>query len=285
VVKLRFTIMRITVLGSGQDAGIPHTGCYCGVCNRARESPEFRRLGASIAVTDGQGETRCLIDATPDFKQQLDMLREDFCRAGKTGRMPMSGILLTHAHLGHVAGILNLGKEAMDTMEVPVYCTPKMASFLRNNYPFRLLDDRKNITIIEVRHREEFELGGFTCVPVEVPHRNEIADTVGFIIKSKKNVFYLPDIDNWTDEVLGEIKKADYALIDGTFYSKDEMPKYAEVPHPPMTETIGCLESVAPRVCFTHINHTNPVNLSGKERMFVESKGFGIAYDGMSLEI
>ena len=277
--------MRIKILGSGQDAGIPHTGCYCDVCSKARKDTKYRRLGPSIVIIDKKEGFCYFIDASPDFKYQLDMVRGEVGNIRRKGRIPISGILLTHAHLGHCSGLWHLGLEAVDEKNLLVFCTPKMGQFLQNNYPFNLLVQRKNIKIKDIQPNEEFELEGFGCIPFQVPHRNEVADTVGYIIKSKKRTIYLPDIDYWTDKVMNEIRMADRAIIDGPFHAKDEISRFNDVPHPPIKETIKLLEDVNTEIYFTHINHTNAINRDGRERENIEGKGFKIAHDGMVIYI
>ncbi len=277
--------MQIIILGSGQDAGIPHTGCYCDICSKARKDVKYRRLGPSIAILDEKEGFCYLIDASPDFKYQLDMIREQVNKIKRKGRIPISGILLTHAHLGHCSGLWHLGKEAVEEKNLPVFCTSKMEQFLQSNYPFSLLVQRNNIELREITPDEEFELDGFKCVPIQVPHRNEAVDCVGYLIKSNKRTIYLPDVDYWTDRVIDEIKTSDIAIIDGTFYSKDEISRFDDVPHPPIEDTIELLRDVDTEIYFTHINHTNAINKDGMEREYIESKGFKIAYDGMIMVI
>ncbi|UCG70058.1 MAG: MBL fold metallo-hydrolase [Thermoplasmata archaeon] len=277
--------MNIMILGSGQDAGIPHTGCFCDICNEARDDPKFRRLGPSIAIFDKDEGFCYLIDSSPDFKYQLDMIKEEEIRIRRTGETSISGILLTHAHFGHCSGLWHLDKEALEEIELPIFCTKKMKRFLSENHPFSLLVQRKNIEINEILPNKSYELDGLNFIPTEVPHRNEISDTVGYIMQSKKRVVYIPDVDHWTDEVIDEIKISNIAIIDGTFYSRDEIPRYEEVPHPPIEKTLELLENIKTEIFFTHINHTNKINTEGKERKNIEDKGHKIAYDGMILEI
>lgn len=277
--------MKILILGSGQDAGIPQTGCYCTICERARVDENYRRLAPSIAVFDKWKGFCYFVDASPDFKYQLDMTHREINDTKRRGKIPVSGVLLTHAHPGHCNGLWHLGKTAIAEKNLPVYCTLEMGQFLQKNYPFSLLIQEKNIIIERINPNEEFELNGLKCTPNRVPHRNEIADTVGYIMKSKKKVIYLPDINRWTDSILKEINTADVALIDGTFFSKTELPRFKAVPHPPIRETTELLDGTNAEVYFTHINHTNPVNRKGEERDYVEKKGFKISYDGMTLEI
>ena len=275
--------MKIMVLGSGQDAGIPQMNCFCEICNGAKKNVRYRKFGPSIAIYDN---TSChLIDASSDMKYQLEMLAKNEFKEKSNEGIPLSGILLTHAHLGHLSGLWQLGREAACEKNVLVYCTSKMKSLLSENYPFNLLEQSKNIKIIEIKDNHEFELGAFKCTPILVPHRNEVANTLGYIIESRKRIVYVPDIDRWTENILREIKKSDIALIDGTFYSRDEIPEFDEIPHPPILETVEIFENIDCEIYFTHINHTNPVNLNGREKEYIENRGFKVASDGLVLDI
>lgn len=275
--------MKLKILGSGQDAGIPHTSCYCEICSKARKNIEFQRMGPSIAIFDKEGEFCYIIDASPDIKYQLDMLNiEEIIRNGKT---PINAIFLTHAHFGHCSGLWYLGKESINETNVPVYCTQKMRQLLENNYPFSFLIQNQNIIINEITPNKELELNDIKVKPIEVPHRNEFTDTVGFEIKSRKRIFYIPDIDFWNDEIIEEIKNSDIAIIDGSFYSKDELPRFSDVPHPPILETIELLKDVDTEIYFTHLNHTNIINYNKKEKKYIEGLGFKFAHDGLILEI
>jgi pyrroloquinoline quinone biosynthesis protein B len=275
--------MKIKVLGSGQDAGIPQIGCHCYICMNARKHKEYQRLGPSIAIWN---DNSCfIIDASPDIKSQMDMVSEEGENGIGNGKVPASGILLTHAHFGHCSGLLQLGKEALNVENLPVFCTLKMKGFLEENLPFSLLVQDGNISVREIQIGKEHHAIGLRFIPITVPHRDEIADCVGYIILSEKRFIYIPDLDYWTDEVLSEIKKSDVALIDGTFYSKDEISRYEKIPHPPILETMDLVETHHTDILFTHINHTNAINTNGNERKNVEGRGFKIAYDGMEIEI
>src|SRR5262245_25215793 len=126
------------VLGIAQDGGVPHPGCHQPLCVEARRDPAKRRLVASLGLLDPSpaGTKRFLIDATPDFGEQMELL----------GGLP-DGILLTHAHVGHVTGLLQLGREVLGARRVPVYCTASMARFLRENRPWSRLVALENIEI------------------------------------------------------------------------------------------------------------------------------------------
>jgi len=213
------------------------------------------------------------------------MTQKEISKIKGKRKIPLSGIFLTHAHIGHYLGLLYLGKESIDENKFPVYCTPLMKIFLSKNYPTKFLFERKNIKINEVLSDKEFRIKNFKITPIKVPHRNEVADTVGYIIKKEKKLIYIPDIDKWNGEIIKEIKNSDFALIDGTFHSRRELPGFKEVPHPPIEETIKILEGAKTKVYFTHINHSNIVNKKEKEKKLIEDKGFKIAKDGIIFEI
>ena len=102
------------VLGIAQDGGVPHAGCRQELCVSARRDPSLRRRVASLGLVDPAANRRFLIDATPDFADQMDRL----------GGLP-DGILLTHAHIGHYLGLAQLGREVLDAKRVPVYATAR----------------------------------------------------------------------------------------------------------------------------------------------------------------
>ena len=118
------------LLGIAQDGGVPHVGCDCANCNRAWVDPAFRQFVACLGLVDYASRQSWLIDATPDFREQLHALYT------LAPGCPLTGIVLTHAHIGHYTGLIHLGREAMGMRDLPVCATPRLASFLRDNAPW-----------------------------------------------------------------------------------------------------------------------------------------------------
>ena len=59
--------MKITILGTGTSTGVPEIGCRCEVCTS--HNSKDKRLRSSVLIEkDGK---RILIDATPDFREQM----------------------------------------------------------------------------------------------------------------------------------------------------------------------------------------------------------------------
>ncbi|MGD8565625.1 MAG: MBL fold metallo-hydrolase [Candidatus Bathyarchaeota archaeon] len=277
--------MKMKILGSGQDGGIPHTGCFCDLCILARKDHRYRRLGPSVAIADLDDDLCFLVDASPDFKIQLDTVIEENLKTKRGGKIPLDGILLTHSHFGHIGGLWHLGREVLEENELPIYATRKIHQFFQENYPFNLLIKNRNVRIEEIESQKMFELDGVKVLPIKVPHRDEIGDTVAYVIESKRRVLYMPDLDKWTPTLLEMVRNCEVALIDGTFHSRKEVSGFENTPHPPILETVRLLEGADAEIVFVHINHTNPVNRNGTERKHLENKGFKIAFDGMEIPI
>lgn len=275
--------MNILVLGSGQDAGVPQFGCDCYNCRRARQNHRYERFASSLAVFDESFSY--IIDASPDFKKQIDWFRLHKKTIKSKRKLPLNGIFLTHAHIGHYIGLLQLGREVTNEQAMPVYCTSKMAKFLSSHFPFSQLVRSGNIVLRKITPQKRIRFDNWSCTPVEVAHRNEMADTVAYLIQGRRTLFYMPDVDNWNKSLINIIKKVDIAVIDGSFFSKKELPRFKKVPHPPICESIELLRNISTKIYFTHFNHTNPVLYKSKERILVEHSGFHLAFDKMTLKI
>jgi pyrroloquinoline quinone biosynthesis protein B len=282
--------VRAVVLGIAQDGGVPHIGCHQPLCVRARRDPGARQRVASLGLIDDRAGARFLIDATPDIASQIESLREG--RPPSDWRRPVDGILLTHAHIGHYAGLMYLGREALGAHGVVVYTTARMAAFLRANAPWSQLVSLGQIEPREIEVGREIALTPSLAVTaIRVPHRDELSDTVGYVVRGPgAALLYVPDIDKWEKwdrRVEDEVARVDTALLDGTFLSADELPgrSIAEVPHPLVSETAARLGPLSSRVVFVHLNHTNALLWDDRARADLTRRGFRVASDGLVLAL
>ena len=120
----------VVVLGIVQDAGYPQAGCEKECCKAYYEGKETKKLVTCLALVDRKTHQYWLFDATPDIGAQLKNLQPYLLASPD---YTPDGIFLTHAHTGHYAGLMYLGREAMGAKEIPVRAMPRMDSFLRNN--------------------------------------------------------------------------------------------------------------------------------------------------------
>jgi pyrroloquinoline quinone biosynthesis protein B len=279
------------VLGVAQDAGYPQIGCDKTCCLAFRNGEETRRLVTSIALVDRSRDRYWLLEATPDVGEQLHRVSSFLGR--DSFRLP-AGVLLTHAHIGHYAGLMQFGREAFGARELPVYAMPRMRGFLQSNGPWSQLVETRNITLRNLQSDSTVDLGGsFRITPFRVPHRDEYSETVGFVVEGDRRIVFLPDIDKWEkwDRDLLSLD-ADLYLIDGTFLTAEELPgrDMSEIPHPFVTESIrrfaGLPDNVRSKIVFIHFNHTNPlIRKQSKARDSVFIKGFRVAEEGMVIPL
>ena len=266
--------MEVRVLGTAQDGGIPQMGCVCETCAAARIRPELRRLVSSIAVHDQSSGERWLLDCSPDVKEQ----------AGGGGPF-FAGIFLTHAHMGHYAGLLQLGKEAYCADKLPVYCSEQMAAFLQANEPWAALSRDERIMLRVMRPGEPVAIGSGSVEAFLVPHRAEYSDTFGFLVKgpNKRRLMYLPDVDHWNWDCHELMADCDVCLVDGTFYDGHELPgrDLSLIPHPFVSDSVRQLARHRGRIWFTHLNHSNPC-ASGACQL---PDGFRVAADGERFQL
>jgi pyrroloquinoline quinone biosynthesis protein B len=279
----------LIVLGIAQDGGVPQAGTRE---HPGWDDPARRRLAACLAVVDPAAGRRWLLEATPDFREQLHRLDVACPVPEKPG---LAGIFLTHAHMGHYTGLVHLGLEAMGARAVPVRAMPRLAGFLRENGPWSQLVRHGNIVIEPLADGVPVRLDAqLSVTPCLVPHRQEYSEVVGFVVRGpRRAVLFIPDIDGWEEwDALGtaiedRIAAVDVAYLDGTFFADGEIPgrDMSAFPHPRIArslERFAHLPAEARRkIRFIHLNHTNPALWpDGEARRVIEESGCRVAEEG-----
>ena len=278
----------LKVLGTIQDGGIPHMGCNKVCCLKYFKNNTFRVGVSSLGISNLKNETNYLIDATPNINHQLKALIGTSNPSEK-----LNGIFLTHAHMGHYSGLLNFGREAMNSKNIPLYLMPRFYNFIQDNGPWNQLVKLENVMLKRIYDREKITLeSNLSITPIQVPHRDEYSETVGFLIEgNKKSALYIPDIDKWekwNNSIIELIKNVDYAFLDGTFYDEKEVNNrdISEIPHPFIIESLKLFNSLDKseknKIYFIHLNHTNPLlNSDSSEYNRVIREGFNVADPNM----
>jgi pyrroloquinoline quinone biosynthesis protein B len=268
---------KAVILGSAQDGGSPQLG--------GPDRP--RRLVTSVAVI-GDGGSTLLLDVSPDIREQAAGLSHH--RPPRSSGNVVDHIALTHAHMGHYTGLVQFGREAHNSEEVPTWVTASMASFLTVNQPWAQLIENRNLDLRIVEPGVVEGLGsGLSIRFVFVPHRAEMTDTVGISVNDY--LLYLPDIDSWGQWTAAEatIGSHQVALVDAAFAGLDEVPgrDLAEIPHPLVGDTLDRFAHLTggTRIILTHLNHSNPLTdpLHPMHDEVAEA-GFEVASDGQVID-
>ena len=276
----------LKILGVVQDGGMPHLGNNETCCENIKQD----KYVTSLMLMNNENNESFLFDASPDINKQLNFM-------GDRIKKDLKGIFLTHAHIGHYTGLMYFGREALNSKLVNVYAMPRMKKFLDENGPWSQLVSLQNISIIELSNESKISIDSNVIVqPVEVPHRAEFSETVGYkIYGPNKTALFIPDIDKWylwEKSIIDEIKQVDYAIIDATFYDSKEVNyrDISEIPHPFVTESMDLFDSIdikeKNKIYFIHLNHTNPlINKQSDQYKLVRSKGYNVAEEGMKLKL
>jgi pyrroloquinoline quinone biosynthesis protein B len=268
------------------------------------------RTQSSIAVNGDVPAAWVLVNASPDILAQLQA--NSFLQPARGARdTAITGIVLVDGQIDHTTGLFML-REA--TRPWPLWCTDSAyADLTRGNPILQVLAhycgvERRRIDLAG----DDFSVDGVTGVrwrglPVASkpapysPNRESpvSGDNIALLItseSSRKSVLYAPGLGAMEDHVWQAMQGADCVLVDGTFWTDDEMirlglsRKHArEIGHLPQSGPGGMLEwlerlPAATRKILIHINNTNPIlDETSPERAELRRRGIEVAWDGMEV--
>ena len=304
--------MRITILGAAAGGGFPQWNCNCRNCAGVRSGGVNAkpRTQSSIFVQPDDGVEGVLFNASPDILEQIRS--HPTLQPGRAARdSAIAGVVLIDGQIDHATGLFMLRERSAP---LPLWCTdPVFEDLSEGNPVLRVLAHYCGVQ----RHR--IGLGGtwfqvpgvadlrLRALPLSSkaapysPHRERpvAGDTIGVTIhdsRSGKTVFYAPGLGHISPAVFDAMSGADAVLVDGTFWSDDEMPRLGlsrktarEIGHLPQSGPGGMIEWLAKlpqatRRLLIHINNTNPIlDEDSPERAVLTRAGVEVCEDNMAL--
>jgi pyrroloquinoline quinone biosynthesis protein B len=306
--------MKIIVLGSAAGGGFPQWNCNCRNCDGIRHGliQSRPRTQSSIAIS-ANGLDWLLVNASPDILTQIratPVLQP--ARAARDSGI--AAVLLMDAQVDHVTGLMML----REGKPIPLYCSAPVRQDLQTGFPLaRVLSHYCGVQWHElpVAHgdRSAFtvpQLEGlvFTAVPLDSkappysPHREAPArgDNIGLLVQdlaSGRKLFYAPGLGSIAPMTAAAMREADCLLVDGTFWTEDEMitlgfsgKPAAAMGHLPQHGAGGMIEALdgmpASRKILIHINNTNPIlDENSAQHATLQRHGIEVAHDGMEVEL
>jgi pyrroloquinoline quinone biosynthesis protein B len=300
------------VLGSAAGGGFPQWNCNCRNCAGVRSGTLHMRARtqSSIVVTGATPAAWALVNASPDILAQLQA--NSFLQPARSPRdTAITGIVLCDGQIDHTTGLFML-REA--TRPWPLWCTDSAYADLTRGNP--ILQVLSHYCGIE-RRRIDLEGDGFKVdgvsgvrwrgLPVASkpapysPNRESPVpgDNLALLLTSEssgKTALYAPGLGSMEDHLWQAMQVADCVLVDGTFWSDDEMIRLGlsrkrarDIGHLPQSGAGGMLEWLGrlpetTRKILIHINNTNPIlDETSPERAELRRRGIEVAWDGMEI--
>lgn len=304
--------MKILILGSAAGGGFPQWNCNCRNCRGVRDGTVRAqpRMQSSIAVS-ADSVNWILINASPDILIQIRSLPQLHpLRGPRDARF--GAVILVDSQIDHTTGLLML----REGERLSVYSTANVREDLQTGNPIlRVLESYCGVEWhrVPIEPGSGFEVTGidalrFSALPVAgkappySPHRDapRAGDNIALVIedrRARKSLFYAPGLAEVDASVAAAMRRADCVLVDGTFWTDDEMIRQgvgrklaAAMGHLAQSGPHGMLAHLAqfdgPHKVLIHINNTNPIlDEDSAERRELTQAGVEVAFDGMEIEL
>lgn len=253
--------MTLTFLGTGTSGGVPSLGCRCEVCRS--KNPKDKRLRSAALLESGN--TRVLIDCGPDIRQQLMPLPF----------RPIDGVLITHIHYDHVAGMDDLRPFCVFG-DIHVYADKATKQGLKQTMPYCFTEKlypgvpRLNLHVIEP-HRS-FTIGDMDIMPVQAMH--DRLPILGFRIG---NFAYITDMKTMEETEMPYLRGVETLVLNALRWKRKHHS------HMLVDEAIGFSRRIgAKSTYFTHMPHEIGFHDDANRQL---PAGFQFAYDGLKVNL
>ena len=285
--------MEFRFLGTGTSVGVPQIGCRCKVCTSSDPRDRRRRCGAYVVAGDG---TAFLLDTPPEMR--LACIEYGIDKVG--------AIVLTHAHMDHIAGFDDVRRfNTLNGTKVPCepgdplyrglpyrivgkpmtcYAMPETIEQMHRIFPYISAKGGENglyRPMIEFDSSASFSLGSVSVERLAVEHGFPCC---GYLFRElgpgdgetkAGSLAYISDCHEIPDETLKRLCGVDVLVLNCL----------RERPHPThlsLAESLAYIDCIKPkRAYLIHMCH----DLSHAEWLARLSKGVEPAYDGLELSV
>ena len=255
--------LKITFLGTGTSQGIPVIGSKHPVC--LSPDPRDKRLRVSVMVEPDDGRVYVL-DCGPDFRQQ--MLRHNVQR--------LDGILFTHEHADHTAGIDDIRPFFFRQGDIPIFAHPRVVDSLRRRFDYIFADENRYpgapaVAVHTVEKGTSFRLGSHWVIPIDARHNR--LQVFGYRIG---DFAYLTDVKTVQPEEMQRLEGVEVLVVNA-------LRQEAHHSHFNLEEALEFIRQVRPaRAYLTHISHTMGFHAEVEAGL---PENVHLAYDDLTLTI
>ncbi|VXB69771.1 Metal-dependent hydrolases of the beta-lactamase superfamily I; PhnP protein [Flavobacterium sp. 9R] len=227
--------MNIYFLGTGTSQGIPIIGSTHPVC----KSTDYKDKRLRVSLWMSWGDHSYVIDCGPDFRQQ--MLASD-CQK-------VDGILFTHEHSDHTAGLDDIRPFNFRQGEMPIYAHQRVIENLKKRFDYVFETENRypgapSVKTIEVINNQPFVLGGKTVIPIDVMHGD--LQVFGYRVD---DFAYLTDVKTVAPEEVEKLKNLEVLVLNALRITPHNT-------HFNLQEALDFIALVQPKKTYlTHISH------------------------------
>ena len=254
--------LTITFLGTGTSQGIPVIGSKHPVC--MSKNPKDNRLRVSVLVS--WKDHNYVIDCGPDFRQQ--MLANPIDR--------LDGILFTHEHADHTAGIDDIRPFFFRQGDIPIYAHERVIASLKRRFDYIFANENRYpgapaVKVVQVEKDTPLHLGDMEVIPIEAYHNR--LQVFGYRFR---DFVYLTDVKEVEESEVKKMKGAKVLVINA-------LRKEAHHSHFNLEEALNFTQRVgAEKTFLTHISHLLGFHEEVQREL---PHNVFLAYDNLKLKI
>ena len=254
--------MKVWFLGTGTSQGIPVIGSDHPVCQS--NDPRDKRLRVSVWIQwDGFSY---IIDCGPDFRQQMLVSK---CRK-------IDGILFTHEHSDHTAGLDDIRPFFFQQGDIPIYGNERVIKSLKKRFDYIFEEENKypgapGVQVNIVKEDEPFSVGNLKAIPVKAFHGSlEIfAYRIG-------DFGYMTDVKTISAEETGKMKGLKVLVVSALRNEPHDT-------HFNLEEALDFIRLVKPgKAYLTHISHHMGFHAEVAEKL---PENVYLAYDNLEITL
>jgi phosphoribosyl 1,2-cyclic phosphate phosphodiesterase len=252
-------LLNITFLGTGTSQGIPMISSNDPVC--LSKDLKDKRLRSSILIS--WDAVSYVVDCGPDFRQQ--MLREKV--------ELINGVLFTHEHSDHTAGLDDLRPFCYKIGEMPVYLDKRTLKSLEQRFQYIFSSENRYPGAPSVKpylvDNSPFFIDNLQVIPIEVMHGN-----LPVIAYRIEDFAYLTDVKSISEIEKEKLKNLDVLVVNALRI--DEHPT-----HFSLDDALSFVDEIKPKkTYFTHISHKLGFHAEVSKQL---PENVYLAFDGLKI--
>ena len=254
--------MKVYFLGTGTSQGIPIIGSNHPVCL----STDLKDKRLRVSVWIHWENNSFVIDCGPDFRQQMLV----------SGCQKVDGILYTHEHSDHTAGLDDIRPFNFKQGEIPIYAHQRVIDNLKLRFDYVFKTENRypgapSVKTVEVVNNRPFTIGNKTAIPVNVMHGD--LPVFGYRID---DFAYLTDVKTVDESEMDKLKNLKVLVVNAL----------RETPHNThfnLQEALDFIDLVQPEKAYlTHISHLMGFHEEVQKKL---PKNVYLAYDNLEITI